>query len=114
MPLDLTSLQEINYGTLKKVIMDDINRWSLIPYLSIYPDIDSIEMNKLPRLLYTFQSIPIEKLKPYFMEWDKLLSRFIWAGKKPRVRFKTLKLPKDRGALALPCLLDSRMVYTQL
>lgn len=40
------------------------------------------------------------------MEWDKHLSKFIWAGKKPRVRFKTLKLPKDRGGLALPCLLD--------
>ncbi|XP_062396829.1 LINE-1 retrotransposable element ORF2 protein isoform X1 [Sardina pilchardus] len=106
LPLDLSTLQEINYGPLKKVIMDDINRWSLIPYLSIYSRIDSIKMNILPRLLYIFQTIPIEKPEHYFMEWDKLLARFIWAGKKPRVRFKTLKLSKDRGGLALPCLLD--------
>ncbi len=32
-----------------------------------------------------------------FNEWDKMLSRYIWQGKKPRVRFKTLQLAKEKG-----------------
>lgn len=37
------------YPYLTDQRMDDINRWSLIPYLSIYSHIDSIKMNTLPR-----------------------------------------------------------------
>lgn len=105
-PSDLTKLQESNYGPLRAIIIDDINRWSKIPYLNIYSRIDIIKMNILPRFLYVFQSIPIDKPNHYFIEWDKLLARFVWAGKKPRVRFKTLQLAKDRGGLALPSLCD--------
>ena len=41
-----------------------------------------------------------------FDEWDKLISRFLWEGKKPRIRYKTLQLIKERGGLNLPCLYD--------
>lgn len=62
-------------------------------------------MNILPRLLYLFQSVPIEKPGQYFSEWDKIISRFIWAGKKQRVKYKIVQLSKERGGLALPCLI---------
>ena len=78
----------------------------MISYLNISSRIDSVKMNILPRLLYLFHSIPIEKPESYFQEWDKVLSRFIWAGKKPRIKYKTLQLPKEKGGLALPCLRD--------
>lgn len=106
LPLDISKLEEINYGPIKKEIMSDINRWNSIPYLNISSRIDSIKMNILPRLLYLFHSIPIEKPELYFGEWDKILSRFIWAGKKPRIKYKTLQLPKDKGGLAFPCLIN--------
>ena len=38
------------------------------------------------------------------MEWDKLISRYLWQGKKPRIRYKTLQLRKESGGLGLPCL----------
>lgn len=38
-----------------------------------------------------------------FNEWDKLLSRYIWQGKRPRVRLKTLQLAKQKGGWGLPC-----------
>ncbi len=63
-------------------------------------------MNILPRILYLFQSLPIEINDKQFKEWDKLISHYIWQGKKLRIRFLTLQLPKNKGGLALPCLKD--------
>ena len=63
-------------------------------------------MNVLPRLLYLFQSLPIEIPRKQFDNWNRMISRFIWKGRKPRVRFKTLQLPKDEGGMSLPCLED--------
>ncbi len=60
----------------------------------------------LPRLLYLFQSLPVEVPLKQFREWDKWISRFIWRGRRPRIKFKTLQRSKEKGVRALPCLLD--------
>uniref|UniRef100_A0A3B3BI18 Uncharacterized protein n=1 Tax=Oryzias melastigma TaxID=30732 RepID=A0A3B3BI18_ORYME len=61
-------------------------------------------MNVLSRFLYLFMSLPIVVPNSYFVTWDKLISRFIWGGKKPRIKYKTLQLDKEHGGLALPNL----------
>ena len=61
-------------------------------------------MNLLPRLLYLFQTLPVEVTDKEFMEWDKMISRYIWQGQRPRIRYRTLQLPKSKGGIALPCL----------
>ena len=61
-------------------------------------------MNILPRLLYLFLSLPVRIPDSQFSMWDKQLSRFIWAGARPRVRFKTLQIDRDNGGLAIPNL----------
>lgn len=35
---------------------------------------------------------------------DKLISKFIWHRKRPRIRLKILLLPKEKGGLGLPNL----------
>ena len=67
---------------------------------------ESIKMNILPRILFLFQALPVEISKMQFHDWDKIISRFIWQGKKPRVRFKTLQLPKKEGGMGVPHLRD--------
>lgn len=96
-PKDLTELLERNYLPIQKKIKEHIARWNLIPYLSLYSRIDSIKINILPKLLYLFQTLPIEINQKQFNEWDKILSRYIWQGKRPRIRFKTLQLNKGKG-----------------
>ena len=66
--------------------------------------INVVKMNILPRLLYLFLSLPVAISKDQFLKWDKCISRFVWGGKRPRIRYATLELPKDRGGMALPNL----------
>ena len=67
-------------------------------------------MNVLPKLLYPFQMLPIDIPKPTFDngqkndKLDRLISKFIWQGKRPRIRLKTLQLSKPKGGLKLPNL----------
>ena len=105
-PNDLTELLQHNYSPIQKKIKEDMARWNLIPYLSFSSRIDSIKMNVLPKLLYIFQTLPIEISQKQFNEWDKILSRYIWQAKKPRIRFKTLQLTKEKGGWGLPSLRD--------
>lgn len=59
-------------------------------------------MNILPRLLYMFQALPVEVPQSQFVNWDRIISRFIWGATRPRVRYETLQLPEDRGGTGLP------------
>ena len=106
LPKDISKLRELNYDPLVEQIKLDVARWSLLPFLSLSSRIDTLKMNILPRLLYLFQSIPVEVPRTQFKEWDKMLSKFIWQNKRPRVRYKTLQLNRDLGGLGVPCLYD--------
>uniref|UniRef100_A0AAQ5YGG3 Reverse transcriptase domain-containing protein n=1 Tax=Amphiprion ocellaris TaxID=80972 RepID=A0AAQ5YGG3_AMPOC len=101
---DLTKLLQVNYEPLSLRITEDLHRWSLIPFLSLTSRVNTIKMSVLPKLLYLFRTLPIEVPEGQFGEWDKQISRFIWQGKRPRIRFGTLQLKKEQGGLALPCL----------
>lgn len=79
-PTDLTKLFSLNYLPLNKKIREDIRRWDLIPFLNFGSRVDSVKMVILPKLLYFFQSLPLDISDQQFQEWDKLISRFIWQG----------------------------------
>lgn len=105
-PKNLLNLFSVNFLPINQVIKEDIRRWSAIPLLGFGSRIQSIKMNILPRLLYLFQSLPIEFSDQYFQEWDKLISRYIWQGKKPRIKYHYLQLTRESGGVALPSLKD--------
>lgn len=50
------------------------------------------------------QMLPLKINKTTFSEIEKSLSRFIWHGKKSRLKIKVLQLPYDGGGQALPNL----------
>lgn len=97
----LQNLYVANYPKLLKCIYEDLQRWSAVP-LSLLGRVECVRMNILPRLLYPFQMLPIEIPNNVFAKLDKQISKFIWAGKRPRIKYKTLQLMKTDGGVCLP------------
>lgn len=54
---DSSGLYDINYGPLNLKIKSDIQRWNVIPFLSLSSRIESVRMNILSRMLYLFQCL---------------------------------------------------------
>ena len=102
-PKNINLLYPLNYKSLEVQIRQDLNRWRTV-ILTLGRRIDAIRMNILLRFLFLFQTIPIYISSNDFNNWDKMMSKFLWEEKKPRVKMKTLKLAKERGGLALPNL----------
>src|SRR4029434_10254663 len=85
---DLSELYNSNYEEVNNLIKTDIERWSTYP-MDLTDRINAVKMNIQPRLLYLFQSLPVEVPQAQFTKWDKLISRFVWEGRRPRIRFTT-------------------------
>lgn len=100
---EMNKMYETNYNKINSEIQKDMTRWSPL-ILDFSSRIEVVKMNVLPRLLYLFLSLPVRIPDPQFTAWDKQISRFIWAGARPRVKFKTLQIDKEHGGLALPNL----------
>ena len=94
-------LYSANYDKLISQIKNDLERWEMLP-LSLVGRVETIRMNVLPRLLFLFCSLPIAVPVSTFKLLDRLVSRFIWQNKRPRVRLKVLCLHKEKGGLSLP------------
>lgn len=99
---EILTLAEINFDPLLTKIKSDMHRWNSISFIGLSQRIDSVKMNILPRYLYLFQALPVEISSKQWSELDKINSRYIWQGKKPRIKFKTLQLPTEEGGMALP------------
>lgn len=52
-------------------------------------------MSVLPNWSYRFNAISVKIPASYFMDIDKLIPRFIWRGKRPRID-NTLLKEKDK------------------
>lgn len=95
------NLIENNYKNTWKEITKDLDTWNRI-HLSWLGRMAAIKMNLLPKLLFLFQNLPIIRGISLFKDWQRLLSKFIWQGKRPRIKFKLLTDQKDRGGICGP------------
>uniref|UniRef100_A0A670IRT8 Reverse transcriptase domain-containing protein n=1 Tax=Podarcis muralis TaxID=64176 RepID=A0A670IRT8_PODMU len=96
-----------NYEPVWNGIRKDLEVWGRMK-LSFWGRISTIKMNVLPRMLFLFQAIPIIKGNRIFKEWQRAISRYIWQGKKLRIKFKLLTDVRERGGFALP---DLKLYY---
>ena len=75
----------IHYITIQYIstIKSDLEKWTLIPFARLASRVEVVKTNILPRLLYVFQTLPVEVTGTDFIEWEKLISRYIWQGSRP-------------------------------
>uniref|UniRef100_A0A670KI73 Reverse transcriptase domain-containing protein n=1 Tax=Podarcis muralis TaxID=64176 RepID=A0A670KI73_PODMU len=92
-----------NYEKCWSEVKKDLEIWSNLK-LSLLGRIAAIKMNVLPRMLFLFQTLQIVDKMDCFKKWQRDISRFVWQGKKPRIKFKILTDAKERGGFALPDL----------
>uniref|UniRef100_A0A670KCX7 Reverse transcriptase domain-containing protein n=1 Tax=Podarcis muralis TaxID=64176 RepID=A0A670KCX7_PODMU len=100
-------LYQNNYVPAWNKIKKDLEAWARLK-LSFWGRISMVKMMLLPKFLYLFQTLPILKGTKNFKEWQKAISRYVWEGKKPRIKFKLLTDATERGGFALP---DMRLYY---
>lgn len=73
-------------------------------HISLIGRANVIKINVLPKCMYLFQLIPLKYPSKMFIELNGIISRFMWAEKKIRVKISTLQAPTSKGALNLPHL----------
>ena len=101
------NLYENNYVKTWEDIKRKLDIWNRMN-LSFLGRISIIKMNVLPKILFLFQTIPIIGNTRCIEKWQKVISKFIWMGKRPRVKYKILIDITERGGYGLP---DLKLYY---
>lgn len=76
-----------NYKRIWEEIKKDMKRWDNLKLL-LLGKIATIKRNILPRFMFLFQTLPIIKKESILNEWQKKINKYVWAGKKPRIKAK--------------------------
>ena len=103
---------DYRYAKFQQAIMS----WSSRRLDLLVQRIEVIKIFALSRIYYVASILPLSKTAG--AKFEKLMGQFIWksSGKLLRVAIKELKLPYERGGLALTCIhtMSSSLLLTQL
>lgn len=61
-----------------------------------------IKMAVAPQFNYISMMIPVTISDRIFKQYNRMITDFLWNGKKPRIALRELCASKDIGGLALP------------
>lgn len=92
----MNQLYAENVNPLVKDLKETLTRWKKLP-ISFLGRINLIEMTILPKILYPISMLFVLLTSKDIKAINKIISDFIWAGTKPKVKFETLQLPKEGG-----------------
>lgn len=86
--------------TLTKVIVD-LERWAKLKN-SFRSRVSVIKMNVLPRVNFISSMIPLSPPKQFWSKLQSAVTKYVWNGKRPRVKLNTMQRERKDGGLALP------------
>lgn len=85
-PTDFDKLQEYNYAPMVQKTMRTLQQYEKGMF-SWMGRISIVKMDIIPKILYTLQAIPIFPLTNTLKKLHKLIGKFIWGGKTPRIKY---------------------------
>ena len=95
-----STLIKDNYMNLFKEIQKDLEKWDELQ-LSLMGRRAVIKINVLPKLIFLFQSMPMLLKQTLLQEFSRKIMKFVWQGKKPRIKMKALQDSKQRVGFGL-------------
>ncbi|WP_242641728.1 hypothetical protein, partial [Candidatus Ichthyocystis sparus] len=83
------------------MVKQEPERWQKLPiYLS--GRISIIKMNVLPRVNFCSYMLPMAPPPRYWEKIHSIITRFLWRGRRPKIRLTNLQRKKESGGLSVP------------